>query len=98
SAKAVAWSGWSATSPTCANASPPSCTSRNGVAAPRCAPSTSDRFAPMVNAVDPSFLDLPFRTLSEAALGRAGELGVSHADFRFERVRYQQLAVSDGML
>ena len=52
----------------------------------------------MVNAVDPSFLDLPFRTLSDAALGRAGELGVSHADFRFERVRYQQLGVRDGVL
>ena len=52
----------------------------------------------MVNDVDPSFLDLPFRGLSDAALGRAGELGVSHADFRFERVRYQQLGVRDGVL
>ena len=52
----------------------------------------------MVNDVDPSFLDLPFRTLSDAALGRASELGVSHADFRFERVRYQQLGVRDGVL
>jgi TldD protein len=52
----------------------------------------------MDNAVDPSFLDLPFRMLSGAALGRAGELGVSHADFRFERVRYQQLGVRDGVL
>jgi TldD protein len=52
----------------------------------------------MDNAVDPSFLDLPFRALSDAALGRAGELGVSHADFRFERVRYQQLGVRDGVL
>ena len=52
----------------------------------------------MVNAIDPTFLDLPFRTLSDAALGRAGELGVSHGDFRFERVRYQQLGVRDGVL
>jgi TldD protein len=52
----------------------------------------------MQPAVDPSFLDLPFRTLSGAALGRADELGVSHADFRFERVRYQQLGVRDGVL
>ena len=52
----------------------------------------------MVNDVDPSFLDLPFRALSDAALARAGELGVSHADFRFERVRYQQLGVRDGVL
>jgi TldD protein len=52
----------------------------------------------MDNAVDPSFLDLPFRMLSGAALGRADELGASHADFRFERVRYQQLGVRDGVL
>ncbi len=52
----------------------------------------------MDNAVDPSFLDLPFRRLAGAPLGRADELGVSHADFRFERVRYQQLGVRDGVL
>jgi TldD protein len=52
----------------------------------------------MDNAVDTSFLDLPYRMLSGAALGRAEELGVSHADFRFERVRYQQLGVRDGVL
>jgi TldD protein len=52
----------------------------------------------MDHAVDPSFLDLPFRMLSGAALGRAEELGASHADFRFERVRYQQLGVRDGVL
>ena len=52
----------------------------------------------MDHPVDPSFLDLPFRMLSGAALGRAEELGASHADFRFERVRYQQLGVRDGVL
>ena len=52
----------------------------------------------MDQAVDPSFLDLPYRALAEAALGRARELGASHADFRFERVRYQQLGVRDGTL
>ena len=36
--------------------------------------------------VDPTFLALPFRSLGDAALTRARELGVSHADFRFERV------------
>jgi TldD protein len=52
----------------------------------------------MDKTVDPSFLDLPYRTLADAALGRAGQLGASHADFRFERVRYQQLGVRDGVL
>jgi TldD protein len=52
----------------------------------------------MDKAVDPSFLDLPYRGLADAALARARELGVSHADFRFERVRYQQLGVRDGTL
>ncbi|WP_426244638.1 TldD/PmbA family protein [Nocardioides sp. LHG3406-4] len=48
--------------------------------------------------IDPTFVELPFRALSEAALGRARELGVTHADFRFERVRYQYLGVRDGAL
>ena len=48
--------------------------------------------------VDPSFLSLPYRSLGDTALARAQELGVSHADFRFERVRYQDLAVRDAVL
>lgn len=52
----------------------------------------------MDQAVDPSFLDLPFRPMAAAALSRAEELGTSHADFRFERLRYQQLGVRDGVL
>ncbi|CAB4721467.1 MAG: TldD/PmbA family protein [Actinobacteria bacterium] len=48
--------------------------------------------------LDPSFTALPYRDLAEIALGRAGELGVTHADFRFERVRYQDLSVRDGVL
>ncbi|WP_122817500.1 TldD/PmbA family protein [Nocardioides pantholopis] len=48
--------------------------------------------------IDPAFTNLPYRSLGEAALGRAAELGVDHADFRFERVRYQDLAVRDGVL
>jgi TldD protein len=52
----------------------------------------------MDHAVDPSFLELPYPALADAALGRARELGASHADFRFERVRYQQLGVRDGVL
>lgn len=48
--------------------------------------------------VDPSFLALPYRSLGEVALARAQELGASHADFRFERVRYQHLRARDGVL
>ena len=48
--------------------------------------------------LDPSFLALPYRDLGDVALARARELGASHADFRFERVRYQQLGVRDGVL
>src|SRR6478609_7070911 len=49
-------------------------------------------------ALDPTFTALPYRGLGDAALGRARELGATHADFRFERVRYQTLAVRDGVL
>jgi len=48
--------------------------------------------------IDPAFLALPMRRLAEAALARARELGVAHADFRFERVRTQDLALRDGRL
>ena len=48
--------------------------------------------------LDPTFLDLPYRSLGDAALSRAQALGASHADFRFERVRYQHLGVRDGVL
>ncbi len=48
--------------------------------------------------VDPTFAALPYRALASAALRRAEALGVSHAEFRFERVRYQHLGVRDGVL
>jgi TldD protein len=48
--------------------------------------------------LDQTFASLPYRSLGDAALARARELGVSHADFRFERVRYQRLGVRDGVL
>ncbi len=51
-----------------------------------------------MSGLDPTFVDLPYRHLGDAALSRARELGVSHADFRFERVRYQSLLVRDGVL
>src|SRR3954463_13977768 len=48
--------------------------------------------------IDPSFNSLPYRELGAVALARAQELGGSHADFRFERLRHQHLAVRDGVL
>jgi TldD protein len=53
---------------------------------------------PSTSGLDPTFPALPYRVLGDAALQRARELGASHADFRFERVRYQQLGVRDGAL
>jgi TldD protein len=46
--------------------------------------------------IDPAFLALPQRRLADAALTRARELGVEHADFRLERIRNQELALRDG--
>jgi TldD protein len=48
--------------------------------------------------IDPTFLALPYRDLGAVALRRAQELGATHADFRFERVRYQHIAVRDEAL
>ncbi|EON24020.1 peptidase U62, modulator of DNA gyrase [Nocardioides sp. CF8] len=48
--------------------------------------------------IDPTFAALPHRSLGDVALARAAELGASHADFRFERVRYQYLGARDGVL
>jgi len=49
-------------------------------------------------SIDPSFAALPYRRLAEAALSRARDFDVSHADFRFERVQYQRIRVRDGHL
>ena len=46
--------------------------------------------------IDPEFLALPTRRLADAALSRARELGVQHADFRLERIRGQDLMLRDG--
>src|SRR4051794_18399454 len=48
--------------------------------------------------IDESFTALPFRRMAEAALARAQDFHVSHADFRFERIRSQDLKVRDGRL
>ena len=48
--------------------------------------------------IDSSFTALPYRRLAAAALSRARDFGVTHAEFRFERVRYQHVSVRDGRL
>ncbi len=48
--------------------------------------------------IDPTFRALPYERLAQAALARAHDFGVSHADFRFERNRYQFFSVRDGAL
>ena len=48
--------------------------------------------------IDPVFLALPMRQLADAALTRAQELGVEHADFRLERVRTQDITLRDARL
>jgi TldD protein len=48
--------------------------------------------------IDPEFTAYPLRELAAAALQRATDLGAQHADFRAERVRGQQIGLSDGNL
>jgi TldD protein len=48
--------------------------------------------------LDPGFASLPYRALGDAALQRARDLGATHADFRFERVRWQDVRVRDRAL
>jgi len=49
-------------------------------------------------SIDPEFVSLPLRSLADAALSRAGELGAEHADFRVERLRDQSITMRDGRL
>jgi len=46
--------------------------------------------------IDPEFTAYPLRALADTALQRATELGAGHADFRAERIRAQEIALSDG--
>jgi TldD protein len=46
--------------------------------------------------IDPEFTALPLRELADAALAQAKSLGAQHADFRAERIRSQQIGLSDG--
>ncbi len=48
--------------------------------------------------IDPEFTSYPLRQLADAALARAADLGAEHADFRAERLRGQQVGLSDGRL
>ena len=48
--------------------------------------------------IDPEFTSLGLRELADAALTQARALGAQHADFRVERIRQQQLRLSDGAL
>jgi TldD protein len=48
--------------------------------------------------IDPEFTSYPLRQLADAALQRAAQLGAGHADFRAERIRGQQIRLSDGNL
>jgi TldD protein len=48
--------------------------------------------------IDPEFTAHPLRRLADAALQRAADLGAEYADFRAERVRGQQIGLSDGNL
>ncbi|NYH89935.1 metallopeptidase TldD-related protein [Actinopolymorpha rutila] len=52
----------------------------------------------MPQKIDQDFLSLPLRTLADAALARARELGAEHADFRLERIRTQNLSLRDAQL
>ena len=46
--------------------------------------------------IDPEFTALPLRELADAALAQARSLGAQHADFRAERIKGQQIGLSDG--
>ena len=48
--------------------------------------------------IDPAFLALPLSKLSSTALQRARDFKATHADFRVERLRTQDLSLRDGSL
>lgn len=48
--------------------------------------------------LDPDFLQFPLERLADAALSKARDLGCTHADFRFERLRSQSLSAKDRSL
>jgi len=50
----------------------------------------------VTHAIDADFTALPLRSLADAALGRAQELGAIYAAFRLERIRSQAIRVRDA--
>jgi TldD protein len=52
----------------------------------------------MAHQIDPEFTALPLQEIADAALERAQELGVEHADVRIERIRTADLALHDARL
>jgi TldD protein len=52
----------------------------------------------MAHEIDPEFAALPLRAIADAALARATERGVEHADVRIERIRTADLALHDARL
>jgi len=58
----------------------------------------TDRRKSTEPGIDPEFTALPLRDLADAALNQARALGAQHADFRAERLRSQQIGLSDGAL
>jgi TldD protein len=52
----------------------------------------------MSHDIDATFLALPLRRLADAALQRARDFNVEHADFRLERLRSQSIRLRDGVL
>lgn len=47
-------------------------------------------------SIDKDFLALPYEKLAEAALAEAKNLGASYADFRFERLKRQNISLRDA--
>jgi TldD protein len=52
----------------------------------------------MSHQIDPEFTALPLRAIAEAALERAQQRGVEHADVRIERILSDDLALHDARL
>ena len=52
----------------------------------------------MTVQIDPEFTSLPLQEMAAAALSRAQDLGVEHADLRIERIRTSNLALHDARL
>jgi TldD protein len=52
----------------------------------------------MTHQIDPEFTALPLREIAAAALERAQQMGVEHADVRIERIRTADLRLHDARL